>query len=203
MQRIFNVDRWAVIEPGQVLEYPSERARLVRLEVNSADVANLYLLNEDGEAFHLARVCGRDTVEFVSPGKFSLSVADGACSVYTVDGTSVAHTVEAPVSFTRIVERRRRNPEIEQIAHMMSQNMERRLAQQAGELQAQYERRERVREQREADRIAIQAAAEGRQMEGSSVSGNAAPEPASAGAVADPPSAPPTGKPSAARPAPK
>lgn len=148
MQRIFNVDRWVVIEPGQVLEYPSERARLVRVEVNSTDVANLFLLKPDGEAFHLARVCGRDTIEFVSPGRFSLSAADGAISVYTVDGTTGHVTVEGPQSFTTIVERRRRSPEMDAMMRMMQTNVERRLAQQADELTAQFERRERDREAR-------------------------------------------------------
>lgn len=189
MQRMFNVDRWLVIEPGQVLEYPSPRPRLVRIEVNSPDVANLYLLNADQEAFHLARICGRDTVEFVSPGAFSLTAADGALSVYTVDGTSVAHTVDAPQSFTKIVERRKRSPELELIARMMNSNMERRLAQQAEELSAQYERRERERETRRdyerEQRETLDAANRAAVLEAARLSGNAGAEPPPAVHVED------------------
>lgn len=174
MQRIFNVDQWTVIEPGQVLEYPLERPRLVRVEVNSTDAANLFLINQEGEAFHLARVCGRDTVEFVSPGAFSLSAADGAISVYSVDGTSGHRTVDAPQSFTTIVERRRRSPEIDAMMRMMNSNMERRLSQQANELAEQFERRERERQ----NRAAIAAAA--------SVQRSAGAESPSAVHVADP-----------------
>lgn len=158
MQRIFNVDKWVVIEPGQVLEYPSERPRQVRVEVNSSDVGNLYLINAEGEAFHLARICGRDTVEFISPGKFSLSVADNPISVYTVDGTSGHVTVEAPQSFTTIVERRRRSPEIEAMMRMMQNNVERRLAQQAEELAEQYGRRQREFDRRSAEIAAARVA---------------------------------------------
>lgn len=175
MQRIFNVTAWTVIEPGQVLEYPLERARLVRLEVNASEDANLFLLDAGGEAYHLARVRGRDTIEFVSPGPFSLSAADGAISVYTVDGTSGHRTVEAPQSFTTIVERRRRSPEIDAMMRVMNSNMERRLAQQADELAKQFERREREREAR-----AIRAAGpeQGAGSSPAGVSGDAAAEPA-------------------------
>lgn len=150
MQRIFNVDKWTFIEIGQVLEFPLERPRLVRLEVNAPDVALLYVLDAAGSAKFLARVSGRDTVEFVSPGAFSLSVTDGACAVYTVDGTVGHRTVEAPQSFTTIVERRKRNPELDAMMRMMNHNIERRLAQQAGELQAQFERRAKDAEARKA-----------------------------------------------------
>lgn len=155
MQRIFNVENWIVIEPGQVLEYPAEKPRLVRLEVNAAAESQLFMLNAANEAFFLALVKGRDTIEFVSSGKFSLSVAENACSVYTVDGSNIAHTVEAPQSFTRVVERRRRNPELEIIAAQMAANMNRILEQQSSEREAVYERRERAREARLA---AIEAA---------------------------------------------
>lgn len=177
MQRIFNVDKWTVIEPGQVLEFPMERPRLVRVEVNSPDAANLYLIDQAGEAFHLARVCGRDTVEFVSPGAFSLSAADGAISVYTVDGTSGHRTVEAPQSFTTIVERRRRNPELEAMMRMVNQNMEKRLAQTAEELRLQYVRREEEAARRRAAGAAVAAPA--------SLPGDVGKEPASAGDVGD------------------
>lgn len=147
MQRIFNVENWLVIEPGQILEFPHDRPRLVRLEVNSANESHLYVLNEASEAFFLALVKGRDTIEFVSSGKFSLSVAENECSVYTVDGSNISHTVEAPVSFTRIVERKRRNPELELIAAQMAQNMNRIMEQQAAEREAVYRHREAVREE--------------------------------------------------------
>lgn len=159
MQRIFNVDKWTSIEVGQVLEFPVERPRLVRLEVNAPDVALLYLLDASGTAMFLARVCGRDTVEFISPGAFSLSVTDGACSVYTVDGTVGHRTVEAPQSFTTIVERRKRNPELDAMMRMMNQNIERRLAQQADELAEQYGRRQRQFDERTREMQSLKPAA--------------------------------------------
>lgn len=190
MQRIFNVEQWVVIEPGQVLEFPAERPRLVRMEVNAAVESQLYLLNEKQEAFFLALVKGRDTIEFLSTGAFSISVAEGACSVYTVDGSSNYHTVEAPKSFTRIVERRRRNPELEIIAAQMAANMKRMLEQQSNEREAVYERRERAREAKIAAREARIAAIEASRSESGSKT-----EPAEAGTERDTEGDKPSGKP--------
>lgn len=184
MQKIYNVENWVVIEPGQVLEYPADRPRLVRLEVNAAAESQLYMLNASNEAFFLALVKGRDTIEFVSSGKFSLSVAENACSVYTVDGSNISHTVEAPVSFTRIVERRRRNPELEIIAAQMAANMNRIIEQQANEREAEYARRERAREQRDA----------ARKSEAASVESGSKKEPEQAGTDGDTEGDKPSGK---------
>lgn len=146
MQRIFNVNKWVTLSSKKALEFSSKRPRVVRLEVNSPGESFLYvtMLGEDEDHF-LARVVGRDTVEFYSSGAFTLSVEEGECNVYTVDGSDVSHVNLAPKVFTRLAERRKRNPELEYIAHTMQINLERRLAKQANELRAEFERREASR----------------------------------------------------------
>lgn len=141
MQRVFNVDKWFNLEQGKQIEFPSTRPRRIRLEVNSPGHCQLYAVQEDGDLVFLALFSGRDTIEFVTEGKVGL-LADGAdCWLYTADGDDVSSIVEAPVSFTRVMQRRQRNPELERIAAEMRFNTERRLEKQADELAALFERR--------------------------------------------------------------
>lgn len=167
MQRMFNIDKWAHLTQGTRMELPSVKARKVRLEVNTPAETQLYLVphgedgEPDGELVFLALVRGRDTIEFHTTGKVSV-LSDGAdCFVYTADGDDISSTIEAPVIFTKIMERRPRNLELERIAHEMQANMLRNQAAQAAELEALYERRFQAREaQLAADAAARSAALE-------------------------------------------
>lgn len=145
MQRIFNVDKWATLEVGKSIGFPSHRPRVVRLETNSRDEVALYLATDDDEIRFLALVKGRETVEFVSPGKFALLCEGGSVNLYTADGDDISFVNLAPVIFTKIAERRKRSPELEYIAAMMQANLNRRMEQQRNELEALFERRERER----------------------------------------------------------
>lgn len=133
MQRLFNLTKWQRLVEGRSLSFPTARARVVRLEVNAPRAVGLYLFDAaTGEALFIARVEGRDTVEFYSGGNFEL-VSDGEVYVYTADGESVHYEAIDPVIFTRIVERRQLNPEIAAIQRAMNINIERRLAAQRDE----------------------------------------------------------------------
>lgn len=141
MQRMFNLDKWERLKEGEGLEFSNPRPRNVRLEVNAPVRTALYVVDPEGEVHFLALVEGRDTVEWGSSGAFQLTVEGADVMVYTADGADIAQRVIAPVIFTKIAERRRRNPELEYIAHQMQLNMERRLEQQAGELEQLFIRR--------------------------------------------------------------
>ena len=155
MQRLFNVNKWVELNEGKGVTFPGDRPRVVRLEVNSPGETFLYIhqdnddASDDVDTSFLARVCGRDTLEFHVSGKFSLSSEGPPCNIYTVDGDNIAFENLTPTIFTKIAERRARNPELEYIAAKMQANMERRLEQQAHELKHQYrldaERAERAR----------------------------------------------------------
>lgn len=154
MQRLFNLNKWVELEEGAGVSFPSTKPRLVRLEVNAPGVSFLYVSQdqdpydqaEKPEPVFLARVEGRDTLEWHTSGGFSLIAEGGPCNVYTVDGDDVSFVNLSPTVFTRIAERRKRSPELEYIAAMMQRNMERRLDQQAAELRTLFERREAARE---------------------------------------------------------
>lgn len=135
MQRIFNVDKWWKVSQGEALEFPNEKKRNVRLEVNTPNRAALWLIDQESEEpYFLALVEGRETIEFGTTGKMALSVEGGDVWIFTADSDDPSVIILAPRIFTKIYERRRRNPEFELMMHKMQENMERRLAQQANEL---------------------------------------------------------------------
>lgn len=136
MQRLFNVSKWSRLCEGGSLKFGASRPRAVRLEVNAPRAVGIYLFDaESGEALFLARVEGRDTVEFHTGGAFTL-VSDGEVFVYTAGMEHIHHVAVDPVIFTRITERRQVNPEIAAIQRLMQINIERRLAEQRNEFNA-------------------------------------------------------------------
>lgn len=135
MQRMYNLDKWTRLDEGEALSFDNPRPRNVRLEVNAPQETALYVADGSGEVHFLALVKGRDTLEFGSSGAFQLTVEGSGLMVYTADGADISHEELGAVSFTKVVERRRRNPELEQLAYMMQQNMERRLAQSEREIE--------------------------------------------------------------------
>lgn len=137
MQRIFNLRDWKTLREGQVMEFPGDRPRKVRLEVNAPGHSALYVVY-GGEPVFLANVFGRDTIEFDSEGEFGLAVeGDGAgCFIFTADGDRIHTLVDEPVIFTKIAERRRRDPVIEMMRYEMRRNMEMMQQQQRAEIDA-------------------------------------------------------------------
>lgn len=94
--------------------------------------------NSVGEVLlFVGKVDGRDTLEFYVEGAFSLFCEGGDAYVYTADGQSVATHVVAPVVFTRIADRKQRNPNLEMLEYRMRLNQRRMMA----ELQGEYDRR--------------------------------------------------------------
>lgn len=139
MQKIYDLKTWIELPESQRLEFSSDRPRTVRFEVNAPKEAALYVAGDDGELRFLALVKGRDTIEFSADGAFSL-MAEGdqlqAVWIKTADGDDVSVEHDAPDNFTKIVERRRRNPELELLVAKAMANQERRLAQQEAEIRA-------------------------------------------------------------------
>lgn len=143
-QRIFDVLKWTCVEEDAVLPFPDDRPRPVRLDVNAPAAAELYYVSEDGEVRFLATVDGRDTVEFTTAGRFSLAVRGNECWIYTVDGKDTATETIDPVIFTKIVERRRRSPELVKMELAMYANMNKRMEVMEREIHRGILRRERA-----------------------------------------------------------
>lgn len=134
MQRMFNLSKWQRIAEGELVSFCGERPRTVRLEVNAPERVKLYVTEGKAEPVFLAAVEGRDTVEFSSDGAFDLYVVGGEISVFTAEGQDWTVQSVSNATFTKIVERRIRNPELEYMMAVTYANMEKRLAAQSAEL---------------------------------------------------------------------
>lgn len=81
----------------------------------------------DDRAVAFVALCkGRDRLEFGVDGEFELMVEGGNAYVYSGDSTDIATRIVAPVIFTRIANRRERNPHQEMIMWRMQENARRR-----------------------------------------------------------------------------
>lgn len=138
MQRMYNLSKWLEVKEGDQINFTGSRPRTVRLEVNAPGEVALYVLpfddlDQDGEPLFgspifLALVKGRDVIEFSPDGAFAVTPEGGSCYFQTADGDVVHVEVVAPVSFTKIVERRRRDPVLEQMMYEAQRNAEKRMA---------------------------------------------------------------------------
>lgn len=132
MQRIMDVTRWLKLDPSDKLDFELTRPRAIRVEVNAPNETQLAMVDEEGEVHFLALVKGRDTVEFEAKASFSLMTDQPNTFIYSAASEIVHLVVEAPESYTRIMQgRRTRNPEMELLAQTMNRNFERQLAKQA------------------------------------------------------------------------
>ena len=131
-QKLKNIDKWRQLEEGELATFSGgdpSTSRHVLLEVNAPFPARLYLHQNGGQVF-LAKVDGLDTVDFYIIGEMQIS-SDAPVLLYSAEFEKVSVSIPDAESFTKIVERRHRNTELEYIAAKMQQNMERRLSQAA------------------------------------------------------------------------
>ena len=143
MQRLYNIKKWTHVKAGGAMNFAEERERKIRLDVNSAGQAALFYVDGDGEATLLGLVNGRDVLEFQTHGgAFSIAIEDADCWVFTIDGEDVSFQLPEAVTFTRLVERRQRNPEVEMMQYMMNRNTQILLESQRDELEQLFNRRE-------------------------------------------------------------
>lgn len=142
MQRLHNLDKWKELPEGHTANFENTHARRVRLDVNAPFPVRLYAHDGNGETTFLALVSGRDVIEFAASGEVGVTVEGGGVWLHTVDGENLAFEIPQAESFTKLIERRPRNHELELMNYMMNQNIERRLAAQRDELVALWGRRE-------------------------------------------------------------
>ena len=160
MQRLFNIDKWFVLEAGKALNFENPLARRVRLDVNAPGSAQLFYVTGNGEVTFLANVSGRDVVEFASHGgDFAIQCEGNDVWLYTIDGEDTSFANPGAVVFTKIVERRARNPELELMQHMMKRNLDMRMEAQRSELEQLWARREAAAASRAAQSAAASAPA--------------------------------------------
>lgn len=141
MQRIFNVDKWQRLENERAVNFSKDEPRRVRLDVNAPDPVKLFYSDGNGETMFLARVVGRDVIEFMTTGAFSITADGGDLWFFTVDGEDYSFEIPDAVILTRIAERRPRNIEFELMQYHANRNIELRLQQMRRELDAEWRRR--------------------------------------------------------------
>lgn len=135
MQRLHNITKWTHVQNGGAMNFEDERERRIRLDVNAAGKASLFYVDGDGETTLLGLVEGRDVIEFQTHGgSFSIAVEDSDVWVFTIDGENVSFSIPDAQTFTKLVERRTRNPETEMMQYMMQRNFEKMVEQQRDEL---------------------------------------------------------------------
>lgn len=144
MLRVQSIKSWRRLEDGATHNFDENaEPRRVRLELNAAGTANLYLLDGDGSAFFLGLITGRETIEFAMPGGTGGLMVEGADVWFlTVDGDDTSFISADPTSFTKLVERKARNPEVEMMNALMQQNMKTMLETQANEFARLLDRRD-------------------------------------------------------------
>ena len=146
--KLNSLSRWAVLDGAEAIAFEGTGAaeRRIRIDFNLEGVTSFFIGDLDGENFLCTIGPGLETVEFNVAGAFKVYAEKGSGAVhYQCSGQEpTSMEIPDPVIFTRIAQRRTRNPELEEMMHRMQLNVERRMAAQADELAAVYERRERL-----------------------------------------------------------
>lgn len=142
--RLNNLSKWALLTPGNVFSFPGTEPRRVRIEFNCEAPTRIDVYYDDpdndgdSKGTFVAVVMGMETVEFTAPpGAHLVATSDGEVWYFTNEGDQIANTREQ-VSFTRVMSRRSRNPELERMMFKMEQNMNRRMNAQLAEVEARY-----------------------------------------------------------------
>lgn len=159
-QKIFNLDKWVHVEEGSTLHFLRDKPRHVAIDVNCPGDACFYVLYDapppkegeeqpegTAEQWFLGLARGRDRFEFAVKGDFKLYVEEGDAWIASSDGEYVHGIVDDPVIFTKIANRRARNPHLEMMQFMMQQNQNRFMEQ----MNAEMDRREQALEERYAE----------------------------------------------------
>lgn len=120
--------RWVEVTDKGV-RFPNEVPRKIRLEVLAEKEESLYIKDGKDKPFYIGTFHGYDVVQFNVQSDCSLQATGAGVKVFTTEFQSEVIELPDAVSFTRLVQRRVRNPELEMIEHKMRQNMERRLRQ--------------------------------------------------------------------------
>lgn len=131
MQRILNVYDWTRLAVGDraTVRTTLEGPRPVKIKVNAPAPMSLYFTQEGiAEEIFLAHICGLDEIEFHIEGDYTIFPLGGDVWFDTLDGSDPSVEAVDPASFTQIVERRVRNPEMELMERKMQENIERRMA---------------------------------------------------------------------------
>ncbi|MDA5632826.1 MULTISPECIES: hypothetical protein [Rhizobium/Agrobacterium group] len=149
--KLNSLSRWSPLDNTNSIKFSgtADSERLVRIQFNLESVTTFYVGKDEADADLLCTIGpGQETVEFYAAGDFYVFAEKDAGIVHyrsAVFEPTFSEVVD-PIIFTKIANRRHRNPELEEMMYRMQENMERRLAQQAHEFDAALERRRQEEE---------------------------------------------------------
>lgn len=126
--RLEEIGKFVLLEPGKGIALPGER-RKVRLELNTQFPCQIMFdYGDEDQPRFLATVEGRETVEFIAEGPVRLYLdSEGQVWWWTSEIERSSVVSDAP-TYTTVAERQARNPDLERIARVMSENARRREA---------------------------------------------------------------------------
>lgn len=133
--RINNLDKWRCLKPGSALDLGGDVQRKFRFEVNCVAPTRFDVLDGDRLTF-VAVVQGLEVLEFTAGAGASLiPTSDDEVWYFTNDGDEIATGASAEaVPFTRIMQRKARNRELEFMMMKAEQRINRRMQEQAAEV---------------------------------------------------------------------
>lgn len=147
--KLNSLARWRLYRGEAFTLHGRDGERRIRLHVNCERETAFYRVHGDDEQLLAVVPAGVETIEFSAGGDVSIIALprdDGQVWYQTADVEPTYSTVVDPVIFTKIANRRHRNPELEEMMYRMQLNVERRLAAQAEEFEAALERRRQEEE---------------------------------------------------------
>lgn len=149
--KLNSLARWSSLDRTNRIRFTGDDAgeRMVRIQFNLESVTSFYIGRDEMDADLLCTIGpGVEIVEFSAAGDFYVFAEKDAGMVkyQSADLEPTFSEVVDPVIFTKIANRRHRNPELEEMMYRMQENMERRLEQQAHEFDAALQRRRQEEE---------------------------------------------------------
>lgn len=127
MLNLQEITKFRAAKPGTGLHLESDKRRVVRLLLNTAEPCQLQL-ESSGKIQFLANVDGYEELSFVADGTVTIwPDSDGEIWWWSPEMETEAVLIEKAVSFARIANRRERNPTLERVMRKGQENMERRM----------------------------------------------------------------------------
>lgn len=143
--KLNSLARWSLLPVDQAIAFEGSDVaeRRVRIDFNLEAVTAFFIGDDTGESFLCTIGPGLETVEFNVSGSFKVYAEKGSATVHyqSADLEPTFAEIIDPKIFTKIANRRHRNPEYEEMMYKMQLNIERRLASQAAELEGAFARR--------------------------------------------------------------
>jgi len=125
MKRLNKIEDWAILPKGGIV-LPEHKDRLVRIEVNVAGKATLEV-DTIGGSYLLGQVEGRETIEFRVRGPAEVTAKGDKTWFVCSEATRRDYTLGDGETFTKVVERAPRNPQLELMMAKMNQSVDRRM----------------------------------------------------------------------------